>query len=241
MSGGRCRVLAAVADRSARVHRGAGQFRRGNAGERDRDFWDRSDGRGPAQAEGRAPAGRRAQRRGCGSSASTAASACWSRHRGGDRGRAERRLRQPRARRSSGFTDVAGSIGPLKHAKAHLKAWMRPEKRGTTPALLGLLRRQGRGAIPAQGRGRRDQPMELPGQPHLHAAGRRAGGRQPGDDQALGVHAGHLRTDGADVRRGVLRGRDRRLHRRAGGRPGVLGPGLRPSDLHRRDRRSPAT
>jgi coniferyl-aldehyde dehydrogenase len=39
----------------------------------------------------------------------------------------------------TGITDVAGSIGPLKHAKAHLKAWMKPEKRGTTPALLGLL------------------------------------------------------------------------------------------------------
>jgi coniferyl-aldehyde dehydrogenase len=39
----------------------------------------------------------------------------------------------------TGVTDVAGSIGPLKHAKAHLEKWMRPEKRKTTPALLGLL------------------------------------------------------------------------------------------------------
>jgi coniferyl-aldehyde dehydrogenase len=38
----------------------------------------------------------------------------------------------------SGITDIAGSIGPLKHAKANLKRWMRPEKRPTTPALLGL-------------------------------------------------------------------------------------------------------
>ena len=36
------------------------------------------------------------------------------------------------------FTDVAGSIGPLKHAKAHLKQWMKREKRKVTPALLGL-------------------------------------------------------------------------------------------------------
>ena len=36
------------------------------------------------------------------------------------------------------LTDVAGSIGPLKHAKAHLKTWMKREKRGVTPALLGL-------------------------------------------------------------------------------------------------------
>ncbi|MBS0471460.1 MAG: coniferyl aldehyde dehydrogenase [Proteobacteria bacterium] len=36
------------------------------------------------------------------------------------------------------FTDVAGSIGPLKHAKAHLKTWMKREKRKVTPAILGL-------------------------------------------------------------------------------------------------------
>ena len=38
----------------------------------------------------------------------------------------------------SGVTDIAGSIGPLKHAKAHLRRWMKPEKRKTTPAILGL-------------------------------------------------------------------------------------------------------
>jgi len=44
-----------------------------------------------------------------------------------------------RAAEVSGITDVAGSIGPLKHARANLKAWMKPEKRKTTPALLGFL------------------------------------------------------------------------------------------------------
>ncbi|THD82583.1 MAG: coniferyl aldehyde dehydrogenase [Phenylobacterium sp.] len=44
-----------------------------------------------------------------------------------------------RAAEVSGVTDIAGSIGPLKHAKTHLKAWMKPEKRKTTPALLGFL------------------------------------------------------------------------------------------------------
>jgi coniferyl-aldehyde dehydrogenase len=44
-----------------------------------------------------------------------------------------------RAAEVSGVTDVAGSIGPLKHAKAHLRAWMKPEKRKTTPALLSFL------------------------------------------------------------------------------------------------------
>jgi coniferyl-aldehyde dehydrogenase len=36
------------------------------------------------------------------------------------------------------FTDVSGSIGPLKHAKAHLKGWMKREKRAVSPAILGL-------------------------------------------------------------------------------------------------------
>jgi coniferyl-aldehyde dehydrogenase len=43
-----------------------------------------------------------------------------------------------RAAEVSGITDIAGSIGPLKHAKAHLRTWMKPEKRKTTPAILGL-------------------------------------------------------------------------------------------------------
>jgi coniferyl-aldehyde dehydrogenase len=43
------------------------------------------------------------------------------------------------------LTDVAGSIGPLKHAKDHLKVWMKPSKRKTSPAILG--------------RHRRDQPL----------------------------------------------------------------------------------
>lgn len=43
-----------------------------------------------------------------------------------------------RSREATAFTDVSGSISPLKHAKAHLRKWMRPEKRKTTPAILGL-------------------------------------------------------------------------------------------------------
>ena len=39
-----------------------------------------------------------------------------------------------RSKDATAFTDVAGSIGPLKHAKAHLTQWMRPETRKTTPA-----------------------------------------------------------------------------------------------------------
>jgi len=43
-----------------------------------------------------------------------------------------------RASAVTGITDVAGSIGPLKHARAHLEGWMKPERRKTTPAILGL-------------------------------------------------------------------------------------------------------
>lgn len=43
-----------------------------------------------------------------------------------------------RPRESTLMTDVAGSIGPLKEAKAQVAKWMRSEKRKTTPALLGL-------------------------------------------------------------------------------------------------------
>ena len=43
-----------------------------------------------------------------------------------------------RSREATAFTDVAGSIGPLKHAKAHLAKWMKPQKRKPTPAILGL-------------------------------------------------------------------------------------------------------
>ena len=43
-----------------------------------------------------------------------------------------------RSREASAFTDVASSIGTLKQARGALKAWMRPEKRKTSPAILGL-------------------------------------------------------------------------------------------------------
>lgn len=42
-----------------------------------------------------------------------------------------------RSPQMSKFTDVSGSIGPLKHARDNLKKWMKVEKRTTTPAILG--------------------------------------------------------------------------------------------------------
>jgi coniferyl-aldehyde dehydrogenase len=43
-----------------------------------------------------------------------------------------------RSRDASWLADVASSIGPLKEAKANLVKWMKPEKRKTTPAILGV-------------------------------------------------------------------------------------------------------
>jgi len=43
-----------------------------------------------------------------------------------------------RSAEASAFTDIGASLGPLKHAKAHLRRWMRPEKRPISPAILGL-------------------------------------------------------------------------------------------------------
>ena len=43
-----------------------------------------------------------------------------------------------RSREASAFTDVAASIGALKYAKSNVARWMRPERRKTTPAILGL-------------------------------------------------------------------------------------------------------
>lgn len=42
-----------------------------------------------------------------------------------------------RSPQMSKFTDVAGSIGPLKHAKENVRKWMKTEKRKPTPAILG--------------------------------------------------------------------------------------------------------
>ncbi len=43
-----------------------------------------------------------------------------------------------RSREASAFTDVAASIGPLKHARDNLAKWARPEKRRTSPPILAL-------------------------------------------------------------------------------------------------------
>jgi coniferyl-aldehyde dehydrogenase len=44
-----------------------------------------------------------------------------------------------RSRDMSLLTDIAGAIGPLKHARTNLEKWMRPQKRKVTPAPLAVL------------------------------------------------------------------------------------------------------
>ncbi len=44
-----------------------------------------------------------------------------------------------RSEHQSLFTDIAGSIGPLRHAQKHLAKWNRPEKRKAGPFPLNLL------------------------------------------------------------------------------------------------------
>jgi coniferyl-aldehyde dehydrogenase len=44
-----------------------------------------------------------------------------------------------RSEHQSLFTDLASSVGPLRHAQKHLERWMRPEKRKVGPFPLNLL------------------------------------------------------------------------------------------------------
>ena len=44
-----------------------------------------------------------------------------------------------RSEHQSLFTDVASSIGPLRHAQQNLKRWQKKDKRKVTPGILALL------------------------------------------------------------------------------------------------------
>jgi coniferyl-aldehyde dehydrogenase len=44
-----------------------------------------------------------------------------------------------RSREATAFTDIAASIGALKHARDHVRRWMRTERVATTPRILGFL------------------------------------------------------------------------------------------------------
>jgi coniferyl-aldehyde dehydrogenase len=44
-----------------------------------------------------------------------------------------------RSEHQSMFTDIASSVGPLRHAQQHLKNWQKKEKRKVSPGILALL------------------------------------------------------------------------------------------------------
>ena len=44
-----------------------------------------------------------------------------------------------RSRQATAFTDIAASIGPLKHARDRLAKWMRTERHAMTPRILGFI------------------------------------------------------------------------------------------------------
>ncbi|MCY1433660.1 hypothetical protein D9M71_496960 [compost metagenome] len=90
------------------------------------------------------------------------------------------------------------------------------------------------GAISTFGGGGHRHRLERTRQYDFQRLGWRAGGRQPGDDQAIGIHPAHLGADRAPAALGLRRKRSRGHYRRQRRRPGVLQPTLRPSAVHRR-------
>ncbi len=60
----------------------------------------------------------------------------------GNRSRFEEALAADFGARSAyvtAFADIASSVGPLKHARGNVGRWMRPERRSTTPRVLGFI------------------------------------------------------------------------------------------------------
>jgi coniferyl-aldehyde dehydrogenase len=96
-----------------------------------------------------------------------------------------------RSREQTLMTDIMPSIGALKHAKKHMEAWARAEKR--KPMFpLGLIGAKAEVVYPAQGRGRCGGPVELPGGYGDGADGGHIGRRQPGDGETLRIHRARL-------------------------------------------------
>ncbi len=82
------------------------------------------------------------------------------------------------------LTDVSGSIGPLKHAKAHIRKWMKREKRKVSPAILGMF--GARAIVEYQPKGVVGviSPWNFPDQSHFRAARRHFCRRQSRNDKA---------------------------------------------------------
>ena len=65
------------------------------------------------------------------------------------------------------FTDIASSIGPLRHAQANVARWRKPEKRKVGPFPLNLLGAKARVEYQPLGVVGVISPWNFPGEPHL--------------------------------------------------------------------------
>ena len=135
----------------------------------------------------------------------------------------------------SKFTDVSGSIGPLKHAKENLRKWMRVEKRKPTPAILGWFGAKAEvhyqplgvvGVISPW-----NFPVNLTFTP-LAGVSRR---RQPRMIKPSEFTPASSELMARMFKKVFDETRNRRLPRRAASRRGVQPPAVRSSAVHRRD------
>ena len=135
------------------------------------------------------------------------------------------------------FADVASSIGPLKHARDHVRGWMKTERRRTTPRILGFLgaraeiRHQPKGVVGVISPW--NFPVNLTFAPlaGILAAGNRAMIKPSEIRPPPPRPCMKPRCSAAPS----TRRRDRGGDRRAGSGAGLLRvPGLRSPDLHRR-------
>ena len=108
-----------------------------------------------------------------------------------------------RSHHETRLLEIFPSLEAAKHARRHLRRWMKPERRG-----VSLWFQPGRARIFAQplGRRRHRRAVELPDLPRRRPARRRAGGRQPRDDQDVGAGARHRGIAGG-ARRRIVRPR----------------------------------
>ena len=89
------------------------------------------------------------------------------------------------------MTDVAASIGSMKHCRKHLKK-VDEERKATLNVPSGTAGRALTYSIPAQGRCGYRRTLEFPRSHGIPTPRRHPRRGQPGDDQALRIHARNL-------------------------------------------------
>ena len=141
-----------------------------------------------------------------------------------------------RSPEATALTDVAGSIGPLKFAREHVAKWMRPQKRKTTPAILGLfgakamVQYQPKGVVGILGTWNFPVNTVLSPLASVLAAGNRALHRQQGEAAGRDVAAHVLLEEESDAhafesccaREARLVQRDGAAHVQHGGLPSLV-------------------